>query len=338
MHKLRIIVILIGISPLISFSQTSYTCEAEFLHENGPQWQPYFNEDTLKNQNITRITVHAGPYIQRNQIEKYKKEYRIHRFLVNEGKITESVNFSRKDIYDGNTVGIPEEYQKYVYSGDTLITMYHTWALMHYEERYAFFLSDFSIDDYLSEMSMEFATVSDVHLNKAGKIKYFIQRGENAEILPEGETTYYRYMYDESGRLSGMEGQFNLRPYGQDSVSIIKSRVVYDEKKMTYSSYSLQNGEDKLIRTSEVDSDDRPIKIQNFDVDGKVSTELSFVYDEQGRLIRYERHFNDKTEYDEECSDLREQVLEFEYLPNGLLRYANVKTNKGSCGLMFSYK
>jgi hypothetical protein len=338
MLLLRNLLILISLSPLISLSQTDYACEAAFLHENGPEWMPYFNEDTLKKQNVSRITVHAGPYIHKNQIEKYKKEYRVHRFLVNEGKITESVNFSRKDIYDGNTVGIPEEYQKYVYPVDTLITMYHTWALMHYEERYAFFLSDFSIDDYLSEMSMEFATVSDVHLNKAGRIKYFIQRGENGEVLPEGETTYYRYVYDEAGRLSGMEGQFNLRPYGQDSVSNIKSRVVYDEKKLAYSSYSLKKGEEKLVRTSAVDGKDRPIKIQNFDDNGEVSTELSFVYDEQGRLIRYESHFNDKTEYDEECSDLRERVVEFEYHQNGLLHYANVKTNKGSCGLMFSYK
>lgn len=135
-----------------------------------------------------------------------------------------------------------------------------------------------------------------------------------------------------------MEGQFNLRPYGLDSVSNVKTRVEYDEKKMMYSSYSLKNGNEILVLTSEVDGNDRPIRIQEFRENGDVSTSFILLYDSEGRLIRSESHFNEEPDMEEDCSDLHELVLEYEYHPNGLLQCIDVTSDKGKCGLMFSYK
>lgn len=314
-------------------------CGSDFFVNIQPGLPEIFSREILAKEKVGVVSVYAGTVADTNSIKQESSGYRIYRFLFVNGKMIERIHFEAYGSTKRTLLGYPEEYEKYVYFGDTMCIRHSTMCTAHhYDKRFVGIRSDHMIDNYLKDgVDLKQAILTDLHFDKNGRVtKYKVRHPSTKQVLPDNKTQTIWFKYDSKGQLIQKTTTINLMHFRETldttaHTTVEKTEIDYEKNAMV--TKSVKDGSEIVLCTGTFDN--QGTLIESLDELGRVISNASIRENDKGLLTEHIIVYTKPT--DSDCGNMRREEYVVTYLPNGLPDFITYKTDIGSCSYVFKY-
>lgn len=317
-------------------AQNFLECGSTLFYSLEPGHMEILSPTVLANNKVRQLDIYGSSIISGDTTLKEKNNFRVCRFLFDDGKMTENVHISLMELGQHVEPFTQLDIKRYNYLNDTVMVFQSAFEI--FDNHHPLPKSDSLMDEYLHD-SIKILSYgkSDFYFNKNGSIKKIKTRHPiTGESLPDNETATEWYSYDDLGRMIEINYMNNYKHFGQQDTLICgKSKLDYNDKEGIRLYISMDNGKEFIAARTTYDKQGLKERMEVFNKRGEMTEISTIIRNQKGMLSQLERL---STEYEDHgCGSVLSEIWNVSYLSNGLPYFVTYTTDTGACSYFFKY-